>query len=394
MYYEQQLARALEALVQQGKVTIVSGITVDISAFSFWRRVDDAITLVTAAAANGVVLTDNTLNYIYVVESTATITVATVPGPAGTFPLAEVTTLGGAITNIDDQRALFNLPWENNKVVLQTKGDLVGHDGTDEDILPVGAPGAVLTADPGSSLGFDWIAPTPPGPHAASHISTGADPIPVVSGGATGLMPSITSNTLDFFNGGGIWGPLPVVTTVDAGVVPARDGVQDNVLGGDNTWRSYRTVDWWRFANATGALSASIGTNPHQNVLWATNEGDSGAAGVTIDVNGRITLDRPVGVGRLFTYEIQWFTTKINNGNAFFELHEDDDLTVIASTGDGSFNTVNNSRCYHMSWILDVDDSVTAALPNIFEIWFNGNIGMEPDVNRNKLIIKRYRLRV
>ena len=394
MYYEQQLVRLLEALVQQGKITIVSGLTIDVTEFKFWRRVDDLITQVSAPALASVVLTDSTTNYVYVVESTATTTVSLAPPPVGTFPLAEITTAGGAITGIVDRRSFFGLPWDLAKLILTAKGQLVAHDGASEVPFPVGADGTVLTADSASPTGFTWDPCPPPGPHATEHISTGTDPIPVVSGGATGLLPPITGLTTDYFNGGGLWGPIPIVSIPAPGLAPARDGVADNTLGGDGVWRTYRTVDWWRFSNPTGALSASIGVNPHQNILWQTTEASSGAAGVTVDATGRILLDRPVGAGAVFTYEITWHTTKLNFGQAFHELHADDDVTVLARSGDVASNTVNTDHAFEMTYMVDVDDAGTALLPNVYEVWFNGNVGLVPDGTRNKLHVKRYRFHV
>jgi len=81
-----------------------AGLTLNFTA----GRVAFAPTVVTDVAAGSIAMTDNTTNFVYVIV-TGTVTKNTTGFPVGCYPLAIVTTSGGAITVVQDQRAYLSV---------------------------------------------------------------------------------------------------------------------------------------------------------------------------------------------------------------------------------------------------------------------------------------------
>lgn len=236
MYYEKQLVRALSTFVQQGLVTDVGALDIDVSAFTFWRRVDQAMTQETAAALVSVTLTDSTTNYVFVDEASITIIVGLAPPGPNQFPLAEIITAGGDIVSITDKRSLFGLPWDLARVYLFGKGQLIAHDGASEVIFPVGPDGAVLTAASGSPTGFDWDPCPPPGPHSATHRGLGSDTIPLADISDSGLLLPTLGDPSLFLDSTHGWSTPPTVTSGDPGYIPAFPIDNQTAFLGDGSY--------------------------------------------------------------------------------------------------------------------------------------------------------------
>lgn len=236
MYYNFKELRDLQALIDVGKVSDAGGLDVDVTEFRYWKRSGGTVSLVIVPAVAGLTNTDNSTNIVFVDHVTDTIGTTSGVLTAEKLPLAEVTTVAGDITSIVDLRGYLSMPWDTGKILLGGKGELVAHDGVMEVPFPVGAPGAVLTADPVSPTGFSWDPCPPPGPHSLTHISTGIDPIPLASLAASGLLiPTLGDATL-FLDSTHGWTVPPTVTGADPGYVPAHPADARQVFLGDGTY--------------------------------------------------------------------------------------------------------------------------------------------------------------
>lgn len=279
MYYHKQFVRALEALIQQGKVTDEGGLNISVSAFSYWRNNSGVISLVTAAAIGTTALADNTTNYVYVTESSATIAVKTSALAAGEFPLATIVTLSGDITSITDNRSLFCLPEDLDLLNLSAKGSILTHNGATETELALGTNGYVLTADSTQPNGIKWNPAGTPGSHAASHRSTGGDAIALADGSASGLLTTISGVATEFLNGQHAFSVPPTVTSSAPGYVPTHPNTNTQALLGDASWGlpNRPLLSARGTADATGGL-----------ITWTTdiNEG-------TFTINANTTINFP-----------------------------------------------------------------------------------------------------
>jgi hypothetical protein len=111
-----------------------------------------AITLV----AGGVVpLANDAVNYIEVLPSTGAVSANAVGFTLGNIPLFQVTTAGGAITVVADQRSFLGVD-SDYMDKLTAKGDLLVYDGAVYQKLAVGLNGDSLVADSGQASGLKW----------------------------------------------------------------------------------------------------------------------------------------------------------------------------------------------------------------------------------------------